>query len=130
MSGCSCHIHPPCSYCTESYECNNCGRICHPDDKGLGPLCNVCLEKDQDLDLMIDTNGDFVSPSLEEMRKRILKGYVPTHQNFSVSGEVVCKHEWVTWTGLHGTITDCTKCKAQQKDARVEITIKYGGRND
>lgn len=23
-----------------------------------------------------------------------------------------CNHDWVTWTGLHGTITDCTKCKA------------------
>jgi hypothetical protein len=23
-----------------------------------------------------------------------------------------CDHEWVTWTGLHGTVTDCTKCKA------------------
>lgn len=22
-----------------------------------------------------------------------------------------CDHEWVTWTGLRGTITDCSKCK-------------------
>lgn len=22
-----------------------------------------------------------------------------------------CDHDWVTWTGLKGTITDCTKCK-------------------
>lgn len=26
-----------------------------------------------------------------------------------------CDHEWVTWTGLKGTITDCTKCKREQK---------------
>jgi hypothetical protein len=26
-----------------------------------------------------------------------------------------CDHEWVTWTGLKGTITDCTKCKKEQK---------------
>jgi hypothetical protein len=23
-----------------------------------------------------------------------------------------CDHEWVTWTGLRGEVTDCTKCKA------------------
>jgi hypothetical protein len=27
-----------------------------------------------------------------------------------------CDHEWVTWTGLHGTITDCTKCKQVKAD--------------
>jgi hypothetical protein len=26
-----------------------------------------------------------------------------------------CDHEWVTWTGLKGTVTDCTKCKRVQK---------------
>ena len=25
-----------------------------------------------------------------------------------------CAHEWVTWTGLFGEVTDCTKCKAKK----------------
>ena len=25
-----------------------------------------------------------------------------------------CDHDWVTWTGLFGTTTDCSKCKAKQ----------------
>jgi hypothetical protein len=27
-----------------------------------------------------------------------------------------CDHQYVTWTGLHGTITDCTKCKKVKHD--------------
>lgn len=29
-----------------------------------------------------------------------------------ISISVDCDHEWVTWTGLFGTTTDCSKCKA------------------
>lgn len=27
-----------------------------------------------------------------------------------------CQHDWVTWTGLHGTVTDCSKCKTVRED--------------
>lgn len=29
-----------------------------------------------------------------------------------------CDHDYVTWTGLHGTITDCTKCKKIKNDTQ------------
>jgi hypothetical protein len=27
-----------------------------------------------------------------------------------------CRHEWVTWTGLARTVTDCSKCKKEKDD--------------
>lgn len=27
-----------------------------------------------------------------------------------------CDHDWITWTGLHGTQTDCSKCKEVKKE--------------
>ncbi len=53
--GCSCHINPPCSYCTEKVECaGGCGEMVHPDegfyiqtatDDEYGPLCKACYDK-------------------------------------------------------------------------------------
>jgi hypothetical protein len=47
---CSCHINPPCSYCVETYECQKCGEIKHPDDSPIeeGELCSECFEKTQE----------------------------------------------------------------------------------
>lgn len=51
--GCSCHINPPCNYCTELYECKECGKLKHPDEDGFneghnengdGVFCNDCLD--------------------------------------------------------------------------------------
>lgn len=43
MSECSCHINPPCSYCTELKECNICAQIFHPDDAdGFIDVCGEC----------------------------------------------------------------------------------------
>lgn len=46
---CSCHINPPCGYCEQTYECDNCGRLKHPDDNGLNVVedkvyCDSCFE--------------------------------------------------------------------------------------
>ena len=30
--GCSCHINPPCGYCTSRSECERCGTILFSDD--------------------------------------------------------------------------------------------------
>jgi len=35
---------------------------------------------------------------------------LPFEEGSAYEGE--CDHEWVTWTGLHGTVTDCTRCRA------------------
>ncbi len=50
MSGCSCHINPPCSYCLNTYECVRCLKLRNKDDDGMhvdhnGDLiCNDCLD--------------------------------------------------------------------------------------
>lgn len=31
---CSCHINPPCGWCEQTYYCDSCGRLCHPDEQG------------------------------------------------------------------------------------------------
>lgn len=36
--------------------------------------------------------------------------HIKLHKNLISKKE--CDHEWVTWTGLRGEVTDCTKCKA------------------
>lgn len=46
--------------------------------------------------------------------------YKPIFTDIVVGG---CDHEWVTWTGLHRTVTDCKKCGAEQKEVPVSITI-------
>ena len=57
MTGCSCHISPPCNHCVESYECAKCGEIKHPEDSechdgyvddSIELICNECFEKRED----------------------------------------------------------------------------------
>lgn len=60
---CSCHINPPCGYCTSHCECVICGKKIHNDDavyvKGpnvsatlppeeFGPMCKECSNKEGD----------------------------------------------------------------------------------
>lgn len=45
---CSCHINPPCNYCTELIECPACGDFVHPkeDDRIFDDLeCEKCYNK-------------------------------------------------------------------------------------
>lgn len=53
MSGCSCHICPPCSYCMESVECPDCGRINHQSlecpCKWVSSLSNEIVRIENDL---------------------------------------------------------------------------------
>ena len=46
---CSCHINPPCSYCTDSLLCKTCDKVQHPDDGaeyiGDDTFCGQCLQK-------------------------------------------------------------------------------------
>jgi len=60
MRDCSCHINPPCSYCTEKEECIGCGELIHPDefnyiakaaDDEYGPLCDDCLKEYKEVDI-------------------------------------------------------------------------------
>jgi hypothetical protein len=47
---CSCHIAPPCSHCSELYQCDGCGDLKHPTEDGLivtteeKALCENCAE--------------------------------------------------------------------------------------
>ncbi len=58
--GCSCHINPPCAFCTSTFECEQCGtRVITDDQETEGwhdLLCDECFEPepkaDQGEDLM------------------------------------------------------------------------------
>lgn len=44
--GCACHINPPCSYCTNTFECDNCGDVYDTEDgyeTEIGFVCEGCL---------------------------------------------------------------------------------------
>ena len=43
---CSCHINPPCNFCTEHYMCDNCGEVfCQTVEiSDETAWCNDCLE--------------------------------------------------------------------------------------
>lgn len=47
---------------------------------------------------------------LDESLKRAT--YDETHIKLSPMKQSECDHDWVTWTGLNGTQTDCSKCKS------------------
>ena len=45
--GCSCHLNPPCSFCENTFTCDECGDIYDNDemvecDKGF--LCQSCFD--------------------------------------------------------------------------------------
>lgn len=47
---CSCHVNPPCGYCEQMYECDECGEIRHPEQHGINLIrglliCDNCVEK-------------------------------------------------------------------------------------
>lgn len=49
---CSCHINPPCSFCTECLECIGCGNFYHEDEDVIHldsesnvVYCDNCFEK-------------------------------------------------------------------------------------
>lgn len=47
MSECTCHINPPCDYCTSYEECYECGRLFPKDElTHIGDIkfCEGCLE--------------------------------------------------------------------------------------
>ncbi len=66
---------------------------------------------------------DELNKEIIENIKRLKSGVSPdwyvnqaTHEELDrMLGPTECSHEWVTWTGLHGTVTDCTKCKEIKK---------------
>ena len=43
---CSCHISPPCSYCTSRCECSKCGKIVGEDEVNDDSVCEQCLEEE------------------------------------------------------------------------------------
>lgn len=47
FEGCSCHSHPPCSYCVDTFECDVCGDRHYSNDEDqheteAGFLCSEC----------------------------------------------------------------------------------------
>jgi len=52
--GCSCHVSPPCRFCVETYECEQCHcRVIGEDQDELAAsnqLCDECLEKAPQID--------------------------------------------------------------------------------
>lgn len=61
------------------------------------------LSKGRDIKIMIG-GTEFVG--IDSIPVKINIGAIDTHE---------CDHEWVTWQGLHGVQTDCSKCKAVKK---------------
>ena len=55
-------------------------------------------------DFLIDKDGNIKVVTFDDT-------HIKLHKNL-----MGCQHDWVTWTGLHGTQTDCTKCKAVKKE--------------
>lgn len=55
--GCSCHINPPCSYCTDRCECAKCGELNITDDmvylngEFYCEECNISADKYDNISL-------------------------------------------------------------------------------
>jgi len=53
LHGCSCHSAPPCSFCTDTFECDMCGDRNYSrgdgemNDTDLGFLCATCIEENK-----------------------------------------------------------------------------------
>lgn len=52
--GCSCHLHPPCDYCVETQDCEQCGDRYDTDDlTEVRPdvfVCETCIEETAEYD--------------------------------------------------------------------------------
>ena len=79
----------------------------------------------------LDPNGNavFVDPNVQATKQYVDKQFTSYGELPDLRGKFAvdfaflpgdshkspgCQHDWVTWTGLHGTVTDCTKCKAKR----------------
>lgn len=49
--GCSCHLNPPCSYCENTFECDNCGNrfdVYEQYETEKGFVCEGCMVDSSD----------------------------------------------------------------------------------
>lgn len=46
LNGCSCHCHPPCSFCVDTFTCDSCNNreySAESEERPLGFICENCI---------------------------------------------------------------------------------------